>query len=207
MSQHMAAQITGITKAIDNASDAVGLLNTADGALEEVSGLLQRMRELSVQAANGSANSDDRGFLNSEYQQLKSEIDRIGAQTEWNEMRLLDGSVFKDATAFQVGANTEQTIDVAIGKLSTRTIAKSSDLFQWAQLGTDISGESVGDGLATVSISDDGLTVAIGANGNSASAGHVRVYRFNPETANWAQVGADIDGEAAGDLSGQIISM
>ena len=211
MSQRMAAQIIGINKAIDNASDGVGLLNTADGALEEVSGLLQRMRELSVQAANGSANSDDRGFLNSEYQQLKSEIDRIGAQTEWNGMRLLDGSVFKGATAFQVGANRNQSLNVTIEKLSTITLSNAQGVDTWGQIGSDIDGEDINDmSGGSVSISSDGLTVAIGANGNDGNgsfSGHTRVYQFDTPSASWVQLGSDIDGVAAGDQSGSQVAI
>ena len=119
ISQRMAAQITGITKAIDNASDAVGLMNTADGALEQVAELLQRMRELSVAAANGTQNSADLTALNNEYQMMLAEITRIGANTEWNEKKLFDGEGFPGETEFQVGANVSQTIGVTIDKLVT----------------------------------------------------------------------------------------
>ncbi|MDA9721732.1 flagellin [Luminiphilus sp.] len=119
MSQRMAAQIISIGKTIDNASDAVGLMNTADGALEEVSRLLQRMRELSVAAANGTQNSADLTSLNNEYQMMLAEIARIGANTEWNEKKLFDGEGFPGETEFQVGANVSQTIGVTIDKLVT----------------------------------------------------------------------------------------
>ena len=119
MSQRMKTQIISISKSIDNASDAVGLLNTADGALEEVSGLLQRMRELSLAAANGTQNSADLTSLNNEYQMMLAEIARIGANTEWNEKKLFDGEGFPGETEFQVGANVSQTIGVTIDKLVT----------------------------------------------------------------------------------------
>ena len=119
MSQRMAAQIISIGKTIDNASDAVGLMNTADGALEEVSRLLQRMRELSVAAANGTQNSADLTALNNEYQMMLTEIARVGANTEWNEKKVFDGEGFPGETEFQVGANVSQTIGVAIDKLVT----------------------------------------------------------------------------------------
>ncbi len=119
MSQRMTAQIISIGKTIDNASDAVGLKNTADGALKEVSRLLQRMRELSVAAANGTQNSADLTALNNEYQMMLAEIARIGANTEWNEKKLFDGEGFPGETQFQVGANVSQTIGVTIDKLAT----------------------------------------------------------------------------------------
>ena len=92
ISEDFKANIRSLNQAKRNANDGVSLLQTADGSLKEVSGLLTRMRELSVQARNGTFNSTQRGYLNDEFTQLRSEIDRIVATTEFNGVDLLDGS-------------------------------------------------------------------------------------------------------------------
>ena len=117
ITDRMTAQIRGMNQAARNANDGISLAQTAEGALGEVTNILQRMRELSVQSANASNSSADRASLDSEFGQLKEEIDRIADTTQFNGMTLLDGT-FKSGSAavFQVGANANQTISVAIGK-------------------------------------------------------------------------------------------
>jgi len=109
------AQIRGLTVAQRNANDGISLAQTAEGALDEVTNNLQRIRELAVQAANATNSSEDRVALQAEVQARKDEIDRIGAVTEFNGTALLDGS-FTGQT-FQVGANNtandQITIDIA----------------------------------------------------------------------------------------------
>ena len=213
ISERMNTQVLGTATALTNATDGTNLLSTADGALAEVSNLLQRMRELSIQAATGSATDEDRLSMSKEYEALKSEIDRIGAQTQWNGTNLFDGSVFTGATKFQVGPNANQTIEVTIDKLSTVTISNGSlaTPTNWTQLGSDIDGEHANDmSGGQVSISGDGSVVAIGANlndGNGNNSGHTRIYQFNTGSGGWEQLGDDIDGEAADDQSGSALSL
>ena len=116
ISDRMTSQIRGMNQAARNANDGISLAQTAEGALGEVTNILQRMRELSIQSANASNSDEDRGSLNSEFSQLKEEIDRIADTTQFNGKTLLDGT-FKSGSAavFQVGANANQTISVAIG--------------------------------------------------------------------------------------------
>ena len=116
ISDRMTSQIRGMNQAARNANDGISLAQTAEGALGEVTNILQRMRELSIQSANASNSDEDRGSLNSEFSQLKEEIDRIADTTQFNGKTLLDGT-FKsgNAAVFQVGANANQTISVAIG--------------------------------------------------------------------------------------------
>jgi len=92
ISQVMTAQIRGLNMAVRNANDGISLLQTADGAMVEQSDMLQRMRELAVQAATDTVTTSQKGFLNDEFQALKTEIDRIGANTMWNDSKLLDGT-------------------------------------------------------------------------------------------------------------------
>ena len=122
----MNSQIIGMAKALDNAADGANLMITADGALNEVHNLLQRMRELAMQAANGTQSDGDLTSLNDEYQSMKSEIARIGANTEWNGKKIFDGVGFPGETKFQVGAISNQTIGVSIDKLETSELGKTT---------------------------------------------------------------------------------
>lgn len=120
ISEKMRNQIRGLNKASDNAQDGISLVQTAEGALNEVHSMLQRMSELAVQAANGTNATADRTALNDEVQQLKTEIQRVGSTTQFNKMNILDGG-FSAGTkkALQVGANANQTISIAISALKS----------------------------------------------------------------------------------------
>ena len=117
ITQNMTAQIRGLNMAIRNANDGVSLLQTADGAMIEQSNMLQRMRELAVQAASDTVTSTQKGYLDDEFSALREEINRIGANTMWNDQNLLDGTGGLAGGAgsyeFQVGSE-ETTITVAI---------------------------------------------------------------------------------------------
>ena len=88
----MRSQIRGLNKASDNAEDGISLIQTAEGALNESHAILQRMRELSIQASNGTETDDDREAVQNEISQLQEELTRISETTEFNTMKLLDGS-------------------------------------------------------------------------------------------------------------------
>ncbi len=116
ISSRMTSQILGLEAGIRNANDAISMISTADGALVEVTNMLQRMRELAVQASNGTTTEDDRTFLNSEYQNLITEIDRIAQNTQWNGGAILNHTTTASSTyKYQVGANGGQTIAVDFG--------------------------------------------------------------------------------------------
>lgn len=121
--ENMTAQIRGLNAAVRNANDAISMLQTADGAMEEQSVMLQRMRELGVLAQNDTYSSAQRTAMEDEFTALRDEIDRIGTDTQWNSMNLLDatgGNMGGASTfSFQVGANSSQTIEVTITDQST----------------------------------------------------------------------------------------
>ena len=122
ISTRLTSQIRGLNQAVRNANDGMSLIQTAEGSTEQVTNMLQRMRELAVQASNDTNNSNDRGFLNGEFQQLRSEIDRIGQNTQWNGSNILDGTggaAGDGAFSFQVGANSKQTISMKLPNLQT----------------------------------------------------------------------------------------
>jgi len=116
ISSRMTSQIRGLEVGIRNANDAISMISTADGALVEVTNMLQRMRELALQAANGTTTSADRGYLDSEYSKLITEIDRIAQNTQWNGGAILNHTTTASSTfKYQVGANGGQTIAVDFG--------------------------------------------------------------------------------------------
>lgn len=120
ISEKMRNQIRGLNKASDNAQDGISLVQTAEGALNEVHSMLQRMSELSVQAANGTNDTTDRSSINEEVQQLKIEILRVSSTTQFNKMNILDGTFSANANKLlQVGANAKQTIQIDIKALQS----------------------------------------------------------------------------------------
>ena len=125
ISSRMTSQIRGLGAAISNANDAVSMVSTAEGALDEITAMLQRMRELAVQSGTGTTSAADRTYMNSEFVALREEIDRIADNTQWNGQNILDGSagasVGKSTVAFQVGANEKQTISTAFGNFNNTT--------------------------------------------------------------------------------------
>ncbi|MDB4077137.1 flagellin [Porticoccaceae bacterium] len=115
----MTSQIRGLDQAVRNGNDAISMLQTADGAMIEVSNMLQRMRELSVQGGNGTLSSSDLTALNTEFVALRTEIDRIADNTQWNGDNLLDGSAgTAGVITFQVGYEADQTITADVGDLN-----------------------------------------------------------------------------------------
>ena len=110
ISERLTTQVRGYNQAIRNAGDGISLAQTAEGGMDAITNSLQRMRELAVQAANYSNTAADRTAINSEFAQLKTEIDRVSAQTKFNTRGLLDGTF--TAANFQVGANQGETISV-----------------------------------------------------------------------------------------------
>jgi flagellin len=118
VSSRMTSQIKGLDQAVQNAGDAISMIQTADGASIELANMMQRMRELAVQATNGTVTSTDQGSLDLEFQQLKAEIGRVANNSQWNGNNILDGSAgtSSNGTAtFQIGANAQQVMDVEFG--------------------------------------------------------------------------------------------
>lgn len=121
ISEKMRSQIRGLRMASKNAQDGISLIQTAEGALTEVHAILQRMRELVIQAANlGTQEQEDLDALQNEIVQLIEEIDKISERTEFNEKKLLDGSY--TGQVFQIGANEGQTMSVEIGDMSAAAL-------------------------------------------------------------------------------------
>jgi flagellin len=126
ISESLKARIRSFVVAERNTNNAVSMTNTAEGGLNQISGIIQRMRELAVQSANGDLTSTDRSFINTEFQLLKDEIDRLSETTQFNTKELLAGTA--TTFDFQVGINTTSfdTISVVFGGVTTNNLGMSS---------------------------------------------------------------------------------
>jgi flagellin len=116
ISEKMRRQVRGLTQASSNAQDGISAVQTAEGALNEVHDMLQRMNELAVKAANDTNTTEDQGYINQEVMALVSEIDRVASTTTFNNQNLLDGTF--TAKKLQVGAEKSQTITISIKSMS-----------------------------------------------------------------------------------------
>ena len=124
ISEKMRRQVRGLTQASTNAQDGISMVQTAEGALNEVHDMLQRMNELAVKAENGTLTTVDRGYIDAEVQQLISEIDRVASTTTFNEKNLLDGTL--QNCSLQVGAESAQKISFSIAKMNSTGLTLNS---------------------------------------------------------------------------------
>ncbi len=156
ISEKMRRQIRGLTQASANAQDGISCVQTAEGALNEVQDMLQRMNELAVKGENGTLTSADRSYIQAEVKQLMSEIDRVQSTTTFNEQSLLDGSFSNKG--LQVGAESGQHIGITISNMSTNElIAKAvNDKVTFGVANIDSTEE--GTGVATGDLSLAGAT-------------------------------------------------
>ena len=160
------AQIKGLNQAIRNANDGKALIDTAEGAQIEVNNLLQRLRELAVQSANDTNSSVDRLYIEKEADQILNEINRIGDQTRWNGMKLLDGTF--DNAQFQVGHKQNEDIDLAIRSVKAAEIGTN----RVEGVSTHIAGnaDSIDAHTITVAGHVGTQTVTIAANSSAKTA-------------------------------------
>ena len=152
ISERMRSQIRSYAVSGRNAQDGVSLAQTAEGALNETSNNLARMRELAVQAANGTLTTGDRAVLDAEFQALSSEIDRVASQTSFNGVQLLDGS--STGFSIQVGINSGETISVSLSDASSSTLGLTS-------LGVSTS-SGANTAIAAIDTAIDSVTTARG---------------------------------------------
>lgn len=184
ISERFTSQIRGLNQAARNANDAISLTQTAEGALGGITGNLQRIRELAVQSANGTNSASDRTAIQAEVLQLSSEINRVATTTQFNGLNLLDGSL--GGASFQVGANANQTINVAVAS------AKASDLgsntIQQGSTAGIISTATAtalnGNGGGALVLNGNGQSVTIAAGSNPANtSANVLAGLVNAQTA------------------------
>ena len=148
--QNMTSQIRGLNQAVRNLNDGINMVQTAEGAMIEQSNMLQRMRELAVQAMNGTYSNVQRGYLDKEFQALSVQIGKIANDTKWNDQTLLDASQTQDGTAgtfkYQAGQNAGQTVVVTINAMTLTGLAIDTNtafaIASVASGGTDVYGNT-----------------------------------------------------------------
>jgi flagellin len=123
ISEKMRGQVQGLNMAEKNSQDAISLIQTAEGALNETHSILQRLREVAVHSSNDTNTDADRTQLQKEMNQLKMEIDRIGNQTEFNTKTLMDGTLSAGGLTFHVGANADQTINLTLSDMRSSALS------------------------------------------------------------------------------------
>ncbi|MDZ7924543.1 MAG: flagellin [Marinagarivorans sp.] len=165
ISNRQTSQIRGLDQAVRNANDGISLIQTAEGALSESTNILQRMRELSVQSANGIYGDKDRATLDAEVKQMVSELDRIAKTTSFNGQNILDGTLGK--VALQVGSQANQTISFKVGAVDAKTLGMGS-------LSADVVGDEITSTFSSVSLSEQDVMIngqAIGAMSAGSTIG------------------------------------
>ena len=154
ISDKFQAQINGLSQATSNAQDGISLLQTADGALAETTAILQRMRQLAVQAANDTMTASDRSHITDEMNMLSAEVDRIAHDTQFNTQNLLTGGTINTTgITFQIGANADQVVNVSIG---------TADASALGVLTTQISVDNAADASNTIANLDNALSTLSG---------------------------------------------
>ncbi len=191
IADRMNAQIRGTNVAIRNANDGISLAQTAEGALATVTDALQRMRELAVQAQNGSNGSSDRANLDTEYQQLSGEITRIAAQTKFNGIAVVGGGA--GAQTFQVGANNGDTLTVTTTAVTTVTGGlTTAGAASTALAAIDVQLDAITTNRATygAAMSRFGFAITnlqITGENQAAARGRIMDADFAAETANMSR--------------------
>ncbi|MBK3757306.1 flagellin [Stutzerimonas frequens] len=168
ISNRLTSQVNGLGVAVRNANDGISLAQTAEGALQQSTNILQRMRDLSLQSANGSNSSTERNALQQEVVQLQQELDRIANTTTFGGRKLLDGSF--GTSSFQVGANANETIDVTVSNAQASALGSYQINGGGTVAGTAVDGAVSGSTADTLSITGNGQTVTGIAVGADASA-------------------------------------
>ena len=150
ISNRLTSQIRGLDRAVSNANDGISLIQTAEGALDESTNILQRMRELSIQSANGIYADGDRATLDAELQQLVSELDRISSTTSFNGQKLLDGSLGQ--VNLQIGAEANQTVSFSIDAMSADSLGLGSS-------SSDITGANLAAAGGAITLGDGDVLI------------------------------------------------
>ena len=154
IASRMTSQVRGLTAAIRNSNDGISLAQTAEGAMGQVSNMLQRMRELAVQSANGTNSASDRTAINAEVTQLKAQINDIAGKTTFNGTSLLDGTA--SALTIQTGLKSGDTVSMAIGSMQTSALG--------APAVAAVTGPPAVPAQAALTVADIDLSTSAGAS-------------------------------------------
>lgn len=182
ISEKMRSQIRGLNQASKNVSDMSSFVQTADGYLQETVDILQRVRELAVQSANGIYSEEDRAQISVEVNALVSEVDRIASQAQFNGMNILTGRFAENGVQFQIGANMDQNIKVNVGNMSAEALGLKGS----QEGGVAVSVEDQESSNMTIATIDEALKIVLKQRGDLGA---------NMNRAEMAQKGIDIAAE------------
>ncbi|WP_301583964.1 FliC/FljB family flagellin [Halomonas alkaliantarctica] len=209
IANRMSSQITGLSQAQRNANDGISIAQTAEGSLNQVNDNLQRIRELSVQAQNGTNSQSDLSSIQDEIDQRLSEIDRISAETDFNGTKVLDGS--KTEVSIQVGSEDGQTITIDLQKINSETL----DLKNF-RVADGIDTDKIAAAAATEARVGDRVTLEVNADSNGTpeqadgvyqrSDGSGYVVKSAADGEYYAATITDADGTVAWDSSGTAVA-
>ena len=182
ISEKMRSQIRGLNQASKNVSDMSSFVQTADGYLQETVDILQRVRELAVQSANGIYSEEDRAQISVEVNALVSEVDRIASQAQFNGMNILTGRFAENGVQFQIGANMDQNIKVNVGNMSAEALGLKGS----QEGGVAVSVEDQESSNMTIATIDEALKIVLKQRGDLGA---------NMNRAEMAQKGIDVAAE------------
>ena len=182
ISEKMRSQIRGLNQASKNVSDMSSFVQTADGYLQETVDILQRVRELAVQSANGIYSEEDRMQISVECSALISEVDRIASQAQFNGMNILTGRFAENGVQFQIGANVDQNIKVNVGNMSAEALGLKGN----QEGGVAVSVEDQESSNMTIATIDEALKIVLKQRGDLGA---------NMNRAEMAQKGIDVAAE------------
>lgn len=182
ISEKMRSQIRGLNQASKNVSDMSSFVQTADGYLQETVDILQRVRELAVQSANGIYSEEDRMQISVEVNALVSEVDRIASQAQFNGMNILTGRFAENGVQFQIGANMDQNIKVNVGNMSAEALGLKGS----QEGGVAVSVEDQESSNMTIATIDEALKIVLKQRGDLGA---------NMNRAEMAQKGIDVAAE------------
>jgi len=195
ISSKMTSQVRGLDQAVRNGNDAISMIQTADGALIEVSNMLQRMRELAVQAATGTNGSTDRTALQTEFAALRSQIDSIATGTTWNGEKVFGQTAASVSKGFQVGANAGQQLSVTFKNFQTADTVGSASATDAQSAFFGLNSVATGVTANPMKISEIDLSAAMGTadNGNPQEALFILDAALAVVTTERATYGAAIN--------------
>jgi flagellin len=204
ISESMRAQIRSFTVAERNANDGISLAQTAEGSLGEIHNVLGRMRELAVQAANGTLTSTDRGFLETEYQSLQDEIDRIQGSAKFNGRALVGSSA--STLTFQVGLSSVSSdqIQLTTGNLSLSAVTLSSSIGGATTSGALSSLSAIDQAIVSVSTAPSKFGAAM--NRLEVATSNIQTMRLNLAAANSRIRDVDVADETANLARNQVLT-
>lgn len=159
ISNRLTSQINGLNVAVKNANDGISIAQTAEGAMQETTNILQRMRELALQSANGSNSDEDRASLQQEFNALSGELTRIANTTTFGGRNLLDGSF--GTSSFQVGANANETINVSLSSVAAKDLKGTYSNASTTGAATDLSASVVGNVVNVDTTTTTGASPAV----------------------------------------------